>query len=115
MPKLAKNKATVVWLYAAGLVNPDLEISLDTANMKELTGMDIKLEKGIYYPKFALEDDALEKLEYCDCDRIYGFIDRPMKNSITFESELKVPFVSPLFYIDEGDSKVNVLGRYLKC
>lgn len=109
--KAAKNHATVVWLYAPGFVNFDRETPMDTANISELTGMQVNCINETHSVKFRITDPKHPALRYAVPDRFYGWIDREVCSTIWVGSVLDVPFLNPCFTIEEGEG-VTVLGRY---
>lgn len=109
--KAAKNHATVVWLYAPGFVNFDRETPMDTANISELTGMQVHCINETHSVKFRITDPKHPALRYAVPDRFYGWIDREVCSTIWVGSVLDVPFLNPCFTIEEGEG-VTVLGRY---
>lgn len=109
--KAAKNHATVVWFYAPGFVNFDRETPMDTANISELTGMQVNCINETHSVKFRITDPKHPALRYAVPDRFYGWIDREVCSTIWVGSVLDVPFLNPCFTIEEGEG-VTVLGRY---
>lgn len=109
--KAAKNHAMVVWLYAPGFVNFDRAIPMDTANISELTGMQVNCITETHSVKFRITDPKHPALRYAVPDRFYGWIDREVCSTIWVGSVLDVPFLNPCFTIEEGEG-VTVLGRY---
>ena len=109
--KAAKNHATVVWMYAPGFVNFDRAIPMDTANISELTGMQVNCISETHSVKFRITDPKHPALRHAVPDRFYGWIDRDVSSTIWVGSVLDVPFLNPCFTIEEGEG-VTVLGRY---
>lgn len=110
--KAAKNGATLIWLYAPGLINPEKDKRLSAENMKDLIGINVEMKNETLAPKFRLTEPLHEATKYGDIDRFYGYIDRPFKSNVWFASELKVAAMSPVF--DIVDDSVEVLGRYCR-
>lgn len=109
--KAAKNHATVVWMYAPGFVNFDRATPMDTANISELTGMQVNCIGETHSVKFRITDPKHPALRHAVPDRFYGWIDRDVSSTIWVGSVLDVPFLNPCFTIEEGEG-VTVLGRY---
>lgn len=107
--KAAKNGAMVIWIYAGGFMNPDADKVCSIEHMEEMTGMKLKMDEEIYFPKFLVEEPVPEAIKYAEPDKIYGFIDRPLHN-ISNEYNIPTPYVFPRYYIEDEDA--TVLGRY---
>lgn len=109
--KAAKNGATVVWLYAPGYINPDKKPSLTPENISDMVGMNVKRIEATGSSRFRLIKEEHPALTYGDRFRIYGYIDRPIKNNLDYAySHLLTPYLNPVFYID--DPQAETLGRY---
>ncbi len=108
--KAAKNGATVIWLYAPGFINPDREVKMDNAHIRELTGFKTGRIDETTSPRFKLYGNH-PALRYGDFDRKYGYIDRDVHSNVWLGSMNLPPFANPCFYIDDPDAEI--LGRYL--
>ena len=108
--KAAKNGATVVWLYAAGMVNPDADIVMDNKNIEDITGIHVEREDKVTFPTFKITTEDHPMLKYADTSRTYGYIDRPVRCVIDHNIDNRFHFVNPLFYIDDKDA--DILGNY---
>lgn len=108
--KAAKNGATVVWLYAAGMVNPDADIVMDNKNIEDITGIHVERDDMLTYPTFKINSTQHPMLKYADTSRTYGYIDRDVRCVIDHNHEATFHFVNPLFYVN--DENAEILGNY---
>lgn len=108
--KAAKNGATVVWLYAAGMVDPDADIVMDNKNIEDITGIHVERDDMLTYPTFKINSTQHPMLKYADTSRTYGYIDRDVRCVIDHNHEATFHFVNPLFYV--SDENAEILGNY---
>ena len=109
--KASKNKATVIWLFAPGIINPDEGKRVDIKNIEDITGMKVEFKNGIYAYEFLVDDQSRDVLRYADVDRKYGFIDRKFKSIVGVLNPIEANIAPGIFYIDDKDAKS--LGKYL--
>ena len=107
--KAAKNRATVLWLYAPGFINPDTP-DMKVENISQLVGMKVGKSDKVTTPKFDIVSDH-PAVKYAEKGKHYGFLDTDVHSNVWLGSEIKPLFVAPAFHIEEADD-ITVLGRY---
>ena len=112
--KIAEKGASVLWLWAPGLINPDADPQLSTKNMENLTGFDFDFIVGRHYPRIAIDDPRQPLVRGLPRDRWYGQPDRVMFGSFETRAprqlnELGASLVDPLFYLADPD---QITGGY---
>lgn len=111
--KLAKNHATALFMYAAGIINPDCEPAFSEKHTEELTGIKMGcLREGVYCGKFKLTGNhpIAGKLNE---DNFYGDFTRRMQyNTSAYIGKVRETpnLVYPLVYAD--DDSVDVIGYF---
>ena len=109
--KAAQNGAVIAWLYAPGFINPEAEKRIHNANIEDTVGMKIGRVDDTLSPRFRLIKADHPALRYGDRDRLYGYIDRPVRSNVWLGGQtVMAPFMNPGFYID--DEEAEILGRY---
>ena len=76
--KLRKNNATALFLYGAGVINPDRKNIFSAENMSELIGMDMKLDGALYSGKFKYRKAYGDFTAYLDPYAVHGELYRKM-------------------------------------
>lgn len=111
--KLQKNNATALFLYAAGLINPDRSPMLSADHITELIGITTtELGGRVMHGKFKITDSPL--LKNLDKGEIYGDFKRKMwANCASYLNRIKTAHVSlyPLYYAD--DKNAETAARFL--
>ena len=113
--RVRANGATALWLYAAGLIDPDRTPAYDVANMAELTGIRARLLPGSVFPAFRLcgaEDGPLAGVAR---DREYGFFDRDsFGDACCWQTQPPGPAWSSLLcpWITADDPDAEVYARF---
>lgn len=102
--KIAAKGGSALWLYAAGLINPDRRPKLDLAYMEELTGFDFDYKQGRHYPQIVIENPRHPMVAGLPRDRYFGSPDRPILGSFETRSvgqifKLEPSVTDPLFFI----------------
>ncbi len=109
--KARKNHATVLWLYAPGMINPNTEPVLDLNNIEKTTGMKVKMRTGTGFPFFKIGEIDHPAVKYGDPHRVYGYIDRNVHSNIWITPSVLSPaYLNPALYIE--DDAVTVLGKF---
>lgn len=114
--KIVEKGATVLWLWAPGLINPDVEPGLNIKNMEELTGFDFGFITGRHYPKIVIDDPRHPLVHGLPRDRWYGQPERVIFGSFETRNqrqfhELDGSLVDPVFYLTDSD---QVAGGYFQ-
>ena len=76
--KLKRNNATALFLYGAGVINPDREDVLSAKNTAELVGMDMELRPELVSGKFKFCDKENKFNKYLDRYAVHGELSRKM-------------------------------------
>ena len=113
--KYKNNNRFLVWIYAAGLINPDASPKISLENMSELTGFnydqDMNSREGTFRICTCNKLLAAGLSDCCD----YGRYMRPMCNGFCWEEGFKVALnpslLNPLFYIINYGTEI--LGRFI--
>ena len=108
--KARRNGATVLWLYAAGFVNPKAEKVMDVRNVEKTVGMKLGFIDRTFFPHFRVDPSSHPSLEGASGSRRYGVIDRDVHSNIWIGPVLQAQYLNPGFYVD--DPNATVLGRY---
>lgn len=105
--KLSKNHATALFMYGAGIINPDREISFSEKNTEDLTGIKTKREDGVFNAKFKVCSNHPIALALKD-DVFYGDFDRKMQfNGSGYIGKVREiqSNILPLIYEDDPNSE----------
>lgn len=104
--KAARNGATVLWMYAPGLIDMTAEKKLDVAHIAETTGMGVRRLEGLRSPAVTVGDRTygLTGSEIHNADEIHC-VEFGTKTICKPQEKL-----NPAFAID--DPKAEVIGRY---
>ena len=87
--KLAKNHATALFLYGAGIMNPDKSPIFDLHNAEELTGFKLEMTDGVWDGKFQVFGEHPIAKGLKD-DVYYGAFDRKMRfNSSGYRGKVR--------------------------
>lgn len=109
--KARKNNAVVLWLYAPGFINRELDTRMCVENIEKTVGMKVGYINHAQSPFFRIENKEHPALRYADAYRRYGYIEQAIRDNLSGAlSFTGTPYVNPCFYID--DENVQVLGRY---
>ncbi len=114
--KVLKPGQTAVWLYAQGILNPDRSPRMDPKYISELTHINVALSDERMAPRFRVTGDH-PILKYADRERLYGYIDRTMFNTL-WSSTPSNPAVTPFAtfnwpYLTIDDDDATALGRFV--
>ena len=110
--KLKRNNATALFMYGAGVINPDKEEIFSPDNMTDLIGIDMAMVRDAVRGKFKFTEEdnlfnaGLDKYE------VYGDFKRKMwANHASYMNREKNSKVTlyPLFYTDDKDA--NTVAR----
>ena len=110
--KLAKNHATALFLYGAGIMNPDSDPTLDMKHSEALTGIRMEYTDGVYDGKFKVlgEHPIARTLED---DVLYGAFDRRMQfNSSGYRGKVREIENNLLPLITEDDPEAETVARF---
>ncbi len=109
--KAQKNNATVLWLYGAGLIDPQASTPLSDIYMEKTVGMRIAQDNGIYTPYFRVDPQSHPMVADISPSGLYGYIDREIHSNIWIkQSELIPQYLCPRFTVE--DDTAIVLGKY---
>lgn len=108
--KAVKNHATVVWLYAPGLIDLSQENPLDNRHIALTTGMNVERLDTTHSVKFDITLPDHPAMKYAVPDVKYGYIRRPVNSVIWVGNQLDTPFLNPCFVI--RDETAVELGRF---
>jgi hypothetical protein len=124
--RLAREGATAVWLFGAGLFRPDRKPQLSLKHMEELTGFHFGVRHTPRQSAFRLSEAGCELLRGLDANRVFGLFDRPVYGSINYSfymdqslpektwpdvpRQIETTFANPFLFVDDPNAKV--LGRY---
>lgn len=113
--KLSKNQATALFLYGAGVINPDREEIFSPDNMTDLTGIKTAMRLDGVRGKFKFTEDAGAYAEGLDPYEIQGDFKRKMwANHATYmnrEKNCRVMLYPVLYAEDDG---AKTLARLLE-
>lgn len=110
--KLKADNAVAVWMYAPGFIEPFADNKMDTAYMRELTGMSFSMVNKCYDAVFKFEDTDHQIIENLDKTLLYGKFDRDRTLIyVKPPSALWDTYLYPLFYVN--DPNATHLGYFL--
>lgn len=106
--KLRKNNATAIFVYAPGLINPDVKDQmLDVKHVSDITGITCELYDGKISPAYKTCSDELNLIP----NYVYGLFDRVEKGNIWTEPKYaKRSYLFPAIFSCDKDAKV--LARF---
>lgn len=107
--KAARNRAVIIWLYGAGIYDPE-QNTMNEANVQKTVGMKVRMNNRITSPRFDIVSNH-GAVCFADKTKKYGFLDRSIHSNVWLGEALHPAFVQPGFYIEEDES-ITVLGRY---
>lgn len=111
--KLAKNHATALFLYGAGIMNPDKKPIFDVGHAEELVGMKLEYTDGVYDGKFRVFGDHPIAKGLLD-DVNYGSFDRRMRyNSSGYRAKVREIDNNLLPLITENDDGAESVAYFL--
>ena len=106
---------TVMWVYAAGLINPDAPKQMSVENMQDLTGFIFDADEGPREPTFRIFDTSNELTTGLSPHLLYGRFERPLLGFFNWKrGEIQVihpSLTSPLIYVN--DTQAIILGRFI--
>lgn len=108
--KVKKNLNTVLWLYANGVINPDMENKFSVANIENLTDIKIKYDENYIEPEFTLlaKNNPLLKTAHLNVQN--GGQNREiLNNEANHKTTIKLTQM-PNFYPD--DNYAEILARF---
>lgn len=109
--KARRNNAVVLWLYAPGFINYDRTQRMSPDNIRDAVGMEVEMAEETITADFRV-DNTHPAMKYVSRRRFYGRIDKDIHSNVWYDKYMEnVSFLTPAFYIREGDG-VQVLGRY---
>ena len=110
--KLAKNHATALFLYGAGIMNPDRTPSFDVAYSAELIGISLELTDGVYDGRFKVSGEHAIAKGLLD-DIYYGNYDRKMRfNSSGYRGKVRELESNLLPLITACDRAAETVGVF---
>ncbi len=111
--KLSKNNATALFMYGAGLINPDRDDILSPANVTELTGFDISMEDGVFAGMMKFDKTSEHPVaKAMDKGEIYGDFKRKMwLNVSSYMNDIKKSKVHlyPGIFAEDGEAIAHFL------
>ncbi len=114
--KLKKNGNAVVWVYAAGFMQPGKKPAISMDYASELSGITLASQNITHDLSWLLTNDRHAYTKGLSKDALWGLYRRPMFNGLIRTWQLgSVPLLfpavgRPLFYAK--DKKAKVLGRF---
>lgn len=105
--KLSKNHATALFMYGAGVINPDADSVFDEKNISDLTGINTSRKDGVFSGKFKL-CDTHKMGKDLDRFQIYGDYDRKMRYNIcAYKGKVREiqNNLLPLLYADDASAE----------
>ena len=110
--KLAKNHATALFLYGAGIMNPDCSPIFDMKHSEEFTGIKMEYTDGVYDGKFKVSGEHPIAKGLLD-DELYGNYSRKMRyNSSGYRGKVREIEHCLLPLITEDDSDAITVGSF---
>ena len=110
--KLSKNHATAVFLYGAGIMNPDCTPIFNVKHSDELTGFRLELTDGVWDGKFKVHGEHPIAKGLFD-DVYYGAFDRKMKfNSSGYRGKVREIENNLLPLITECDPDAECVATF---
>jgi len=113
--KLSKNHATALFLYAGGVMNPMADKRFDVANMTDLLGIRMEMDREVRVPSFAVTGTHPVIAEL-DKGRNYGDLDRPIRHSVIHVADWEIgnyerAYLCPCFYSVDEDAQILATFR----
>ena len=110
--KLSKNHATALFLYGAGIMNPDRTPSLNPLYSGELIGMKLEVTDGVYDGRFKVSGEH-EIAKWLLDDVYYGNFDRKMRyNSSGYRGKVREIENNLLPLITVCDGEAETVGYF---
>lgn len=105
--KLKKDHAVALFLYGAGVIDPDAEERFSTHNMTALSGIHMQRVDGQYDSKFRISKERHPLTEGLDRRKLFGVCDRLRRNCLGQSiEEYWESYLYPLLYADDADATV---------
>lgn len=106
--KLAKNKATALFMYGSGIINPDTKPHFDIRNMTSFTGINMARLDKVRSGKFRIKSshDIAKMLKD---DVLYGGFEKKMSyNGSGYVGKVREErdVLAPLFYAEDKDAEM---------
>jgi hypothetical protein len=117
--RLKRNGNVILWVYAAGFMNPGRRPQLSMEHARELAGMELGALDVTHDLSWLLEPHVHPYVEGMSRGTLWGFYRRPVFTSLARsfrfgEAPILYPSLGrPLFYVK--DRSVTVLGRFTSC
>jgi hypothetical protein len=112
--KLKRDGAVIVWVYAAGFMDPDERPQLSLEHARRLTGIDLAAEDAAHDLSWLAEESDHPYLRGMSRSEAWGRYRRPLLNGLEWERGrawvLQPSMGRPLFYSRDGAA--TVLGRF---
>ncbi len=110
--KLAKNQATALFLYGAGIMNPDCTPIFDMKHSEEFVGIKMDYTDGVFDGKYKVSGDHPIAKMLKD-DMLYGDYERRMRfNSSGYRAKVREIENNVLPLITENDPLAECIGRF---
>lgn len=109
--KLSKNNAVALWVYAPGVIDPEVKKRFSAENCARLTGIRMKADFGKHHTKYRICESENGMFSRLKSDKIYGVNDRPAASNILVAVKNIETFAAPLFYAD--DPEAVTLAKFL--
>ena len=110
--KLSKNHAVALFLYGAGIMNPDFSPTFDLKYSEELVGMKLDYTEGVYDGRFKITNNHKMTSELRD-DIYFGNYDRKMRYNISAHIGKVREIENKIFpLITESDPTAQTVGFF---
>ena len=105
--KLKKDRAVALFLYGAGVIDPEAQTRFSTQHMTELCGIRMGRIDDRYDSKFRLDGETHRLTEGLDRRKLFGVCDRVRRNCLGQSiEEYWESYLYPLFYVDDAQATV---------
>ena len=104
--KLSKNKATAVWLYASGVIDPDEKERISVENIYNLTGFKVGMVQEITDTKYRISNNTHPYTKGLDFRKPYGWKDALHYDNLSHRQIYSETYAYPYFYPNDEDSEI---------
>ena len=102
--RLAREGATAVFMYGAGIINPDSDVPFDVKHMTSLTGIDMEMIEDRYDAKFRFDTPHPIFRKY-DRRTVHGCAGMRLKRVVVGDKRAPSTYLYPLFYTNDAASE----------